>query len=121
MKRKAVMRLMAVVLACSVIAPSFSGLAGNGVSMLTVEAAEGLGINGSISGVTFDPSSTWDEKKDPDSGVAASLSLTAEEAPAVGTKVQMDVLLPVSGNADAPTFAGKMKVGAIYRIGGDWQ
>ena len=60
---------------------------------------------------TFDESKDWDEKGWND------LSLTTEAAPAVGTTLALDVLIPGS---QMPAYQGLLKVSAAIKTGDEW-
>ncbi len=111
MKKKYVKRLLALGL---VAALTMTYVQVPGVENISqVQAADTL--DGEWEDLSFDPSSTWDEQAPQDVG-----TLTTDEIPKVGTKVELNLLIPADDGGNLPVFSGSIKAGVVLRIGDDW-
>ena len=107
MKNKVVMKMFACLLMSAMLATTVTG--GVVLSPVTVMAEETGGIQASAE-YKFAVGSDWDDKDK-----MSNLPLTTSEIPAVGTKLEMDVLLPANAN-----FSGSIKTQGVLRIGSNW-
>lgn len=65
----------------------------------------------------FDAASTWDDNE----GFENNLPLTTDQAPADGTTLSMDILIPVTdSNKDGLAFQGLIKPVGVLRLGSNW-
>lgn len=107
MKSKMVMKMLAYMMAASVMTTTVAG----GMIVWPMEImAEETNVIDVTGAYTFNQTSEWDNNK----GKENNLSLTTAEVPAVGTTLHMDILLP---GDSVPTFSNIMKPVGILRIG----
>lgn len=112
-RRKSTTKLLTYSAATAMLATSFAGIEML-VAPAVVSAADDV-IMATGEGYEFNKSSGWDEKGTLD------LDLTKSETPKVGTKLAVDVLLPVTDSEKAtPGFAGEIKTQGIIKVGEDW-
>lgn len=74
------------------------------------EGADVISVSGNY---TFDSTSEWD-----DGGIENNIDYQTSVIPADGTTLEMDILLPDTGQA--PSFDGLMKAVGVLRIGSGW-
>ncbi len=109
MKNKVIRRLLTCMLAATMLVTSVNV---SGITMPVSVYAEDAGSIMASGNYTFTSSNDWDEQSE-----TLNLDVTTTETPEVGTKLEMDILIPADSE---PKFSNTIKMKCVLRLGSDW-